>query len=132
MDVDFSISINGCFAVSKNRRNLEVSTSEDLGSDDLLLRKWNKYLFENVIPIVLKKFFLPIFPKFGYETLSMGQNVVNRLNVNLKVFRGTLAIDDGYFSDKIFKKSPDLVKLMAKLEFPVFVDTPKSIIGKLE
>ncbi|KAF0500627.1 Sacsin [Gigaspora margarita] len=157
---DFSISINGCFAVSKNRRNLEVSTSEDLASDDLLLRKrlWNKYLFENVIPIAWKKFLSEVKNHVSFEQIytlwpvpadrssrnldmkrclwvNLLQNVVNQLDVNLKVFRGPLgylSIDDGYFSDKTFKRSPDLVKLLAKLEFPVFVDIPESIVAKLE
>ncbi|KAF0538222.1 Sacsin [Gigaspora margarita] len=157
---DFSISINGCFAVSKNRRHLEVSTNEDLASDDVLLRKglWNKYLFENVIPVAWKKFLSEVKNYVSFKQIytlwpipadqfsrnldtkrclwaNLLQNVVNQLDVNLKVFRGPLdylSINDGYFADKTFKNSPDLLKLLTKLKFPVFVDIPESIVAKLE
>ncbi|CAG8460344.1 12688_t:CDS:2 [Dentiscutata erythropus] len=166
IEEDFSISINGCFAVSKNRRNLENSINKDLAPDDPLLRKgeWNKYLFEDVIPIAWKKFlcemknyvsfeqiytFWPIPPiptEGSSENLDkkrglwakLLQKVVNQLDVDLKVFRGPLdylSINNGYFfDDDKFKKSksPDLLKLLAKLKFPVFVDIPKLIVDKLK
>ncbi|CAG8534630.1 14310_t:CDS:2, partial [Racocetra fulgida] len=157
---DFSISINGCFAVSKNRRHLESSTHEDLASDDLLLRKglWNKYLFENVIPIAWKKFLSEVKNYVSFEQIytlwpipshgssknldvkhclwaNLLQNVVDQLDINLEIFRGPLdylSINNGYFADKTFSKSPDLLKLLAKLKFPVIVDIPESIVIKLE
>ncbi|KAF0558050.1 Sacsin [Gigaspora margarita] len=160
IEEDFSISINGCFAVSKNRRHLEVSTNEDLASDDVLLRKglWNKYLFENVIPVAWKKFLSEVKNYVSFKQIyklwpvpadrssrnldtkrclwaNLLQNVVNQLDVNLKVFRGPLdylSVNDGYFADKTFKNSPDLLKLLTKLKFPVFIDIPESIVAKIE
>ncbi|CAG8578635.1 2163_t:CDS:2 [Gigaspora margarita] len=157
---DFSISINGCFAVSKNRRSLNVSINEDSASDDSFLRKglWNKYLFENVIPVAWKKFLSEVKNYVSFEQIytlwptptdqssrnldmkrclwaNLLQNVINRLDVDQEVFRGPLdylSVNDGYFADKTFKSSPDLLKLLAKLEFPVFVDIPESIVAKLE
>ncbi|CAG8714492.1 3291_t:CDS:2, partial [Dentiscutata heterogama] len=158
---DFSISINGCFAVSKNRRHLENSmTNDDLASDDLLLRKglWNKYLFEDIIPVAWKRFlsevknyvsfneiytFWPIPMNGYYRNLdekrclwaNLLQNVINQLNPDMQVFRGPskyLSINNGYLAAKTFGRFSELSKLMAKLRFPVFADIPESIVVKLE
>ncbi|CAH1763162.1 6213_t:CDS:2 [Entrophospora sp. SA101] len=49
---EFSILVNGYFAVSKNRRNIEAFVNDDLSEDSLprLRAYWNKYLFTHLIP----------------------------------------------------------------------------------
>ncbi|CAG8502476.1 16930_t:CDS:2, partial [Cetraspora pellucida] len=157
---DFSVSINGCFAVSKNRRHLEVSMDDDLAPDDLLRLKgaWNKYLFEKVIPIAWEKLLSQVaecisfkqiytlwpIPQDGYSRrldensclwANLLQNVVNQIDPNLYVFRGPskyLSINNGYLTDKTFSKSTVLSEIMAKLEFPIFTNIPDSIVYTLE
>ncbi|CAG8553264.1 9550_t:CDS:2, partial [Cetraspora pellucida] len=133
---DFSVSINGCFAVSA----------------------WNKYLFEKVIPIAWKKLlsqaaecisFKQIYtlwpiPKDGYSRrldensclwANLLQNVVNQIDPNLYVFRGPskyLSINNGYLTDNTFSKSTILSEIMTKLEFPIFANMPDSIVYTLE
>ncbi|CAG8692043.1 30299_t:CDS:2 [Gigaspora margarita] len=159
---DFSISINGCFAVSKNRRHLEISMNEDLAPGDLLRLKgaWNRYLFEKAIPEAWKILLTEIIKikSISYETIytfwplpadgssreldtkfclwnNLLQNVINLLEPDLKVFRGPsgyLSINDGYLADKKFNKSSDLSNILEKLGFPIFVKIPESVVAKLE
>ncbi|CAG8556133.1 9278_t:CDS:2 [Cetraspora pellucida] len=159
---DFSISINGCFAVSKNRRHLEISMDEDLAPGDMLRLKgaWNRYLFEKAIPEAWKKLLTEIIKirSVSYEKIytfwplpvdkpsreldnksclwkNLLQNVINRLETDLGVFRGPsgyLSINDGYLIDKDFRKSSDLSRILEKLGFPIFVEIPEQIVVKLK
>ncbi|CAG8503482.1 6900_t:CDS:2, partial [Cetraspora pellucida] len=157
---DFSVSVNGCFAVSKNRRNLEVSMDEDLASGDLLRLKstWNRYLFENVIPVAWNKLLSQVKEYVSFEQIytlwpipadgfyreldekdclwfNLLQNVINQLDPSLCVFRGPskyLSISDGYLNDKKFDKFTVLSEILIKLEFPIFVNIPEPIVTKLE
>ncbi|CAG8449298.1 15689_t:CDS:2 [Dentiscutata heterogama] len=157
---DFSVSINGCFAVSKNRRHLEISMDEDLAPGDLLRLKgaWNRYLFEKTIPEAWKKLLTEIVENVSYEKIytfwpipangssqvldtkyslwkNLLQDLINLLEPNLGVFRGPsgyLSMNDGHLNDKNFCKSSDLSKILEKLGFPIFVEIPESIVAKLE
>ncbi|KAF0529726.1 Sacsin [Gigaspora margarita] len=157
---DFSVSVNGCFAVSKNRRNLETSMDEDLASGDLLRLKsmWNRYLFEKVIPVAWKKFLSHVKKYVSFEQIytlwpipangsfreldekdclwiDLLQNVIDQLDPSLSVFRGPskyLSINNGNLNDKKFCKSSVLSEILAKLEFPIFVNIPEPIVTKLE
>ncbi|CAG8458307.1 12515_t:CDS:2 [Dentiscutata heterogama] len=120
---DFSVSVNGCFAVSKNRRNLEISMDEDLVPGDLLRLKgaWNRYLFEKAIPEAWKKLLTEIIKinnrNVSHENIytlwplpangssqeldtkyclwkNLLQDLINLLEPNLKVFCGP----SGYLS----------------------------------
>ncbi|CAG8641853.1 19318_t:CDS:2, partial [Dentiscutata erythropus] len=120
---DFSVSINGCFAVSKNRRHLEISMDEDLVQGDLLRLKgaWNRYLFEKAIPEAWKKLLTEIIKiknkNVSHENIytfwplpvdgssqefdtknclwrNLLQDLINLLEPNLQVFRGP----SGYLS----------------------------------
>ncbi|CAG8463447.1 20676_t:CDS:2 [Gigaspora margarita] len=157
---DFSVSVNGCFAVSKNRRNLENSMDDDMASGDLLRLKstWNRYLFEKVIPIAWKNLLSHVKDYVSFEQIytlwpipadgsfreldekdclwfNLLQNVINQLDPNLCVFHGPskyLSINDGYLNDKKFDKSSVLSEILTKLDFPIFVNIPDSIVDKLE
>ncbi|CAG8475363.1 10295_t:CDS:2 [Dentiscutata erythropus] len=157
---DFSVSINGCFAVSKNRRHLEISMDEDLAPGDLLRLKgaWNRYLFEKAIPEAWKKLLTEIVENVSHEKIytfwpistngssqeldtkyslwkNLLQDLINLLDPNLGVFRGPsgyLSINDGHLNDKNFCKSSDLSEIMEKLGFPIFVEIPESIVANLE
>ncbi|CAG8555991.1 6851_t:CDS:2 [Racocetra persica] len=159
---DFSVSINGCFAVSKNRRRLESSMNDDLASGDMLLLKgaWNKYLFEKAIPEAWKKLLAEVIKIKGvsYEKIytfwplpvdkpsrelntksclwkDLLQNVINRLEPGLEVFRGPsgyLSIKSGYLTDENFCKSLDLSRILEKLGFPIFVKIPEQIVAKFQ
>ncbi|CAG8537929.1 7365_t:CDS:2, partial [Racocetra fulgida] len=150
---DFSVSINGCFAVSKNRRRLE--------SDMLLLKgAWNRYLFEKAIPEAWKKLLTEVIKikSVSYEKIytlwplpvdkssrelnaksclwkDLLQNVINHLEPDLEVFRGPseyLSINSGYLTDENFCKSSDLSRILEKLGFPIFVKIPEQIVAKLK
>ncbi|CAG8820980.1 40860_t:CDS:10, partial [Gigaspora margarita] len=136
MENNFSISINGCFAVSKNRRHLEISISIDLASDDILRRKslWNKYLFEHVIPIAWKNIFESSLETRHCLWVNLLQNVINQLDDDMQVFRGPLgylSIKNGHLIDEYFEKSPKLSELIAKLGIPILI-IPKLIVTKLK
>ncbi|CAG8738458.1 25509_t:CDS:2, partial [Dentiscutata erythropus] len=138
---DFSVSINGCFAVSKNRRHLEASMDDDL----VIPIAWKKLLSQAAENVSFEQIYTlwPI-PKDGLSQrldensclwANLLQNVINQIDPKLYVFRGPskyLSINDGYLIDKKFVKSTILSEILTKLEFPIFVNTPESIVSKLE
>ncbi|CAG8604470.1 30224_t:CDS:2, partial [Racocetra persica] len=129
-------------------------------SGDLLRLKstWNRYLFENVIPVAWKKLLSQVKEDVSYEQIytlwpipadgsyreldekdclwfNLLQNVINQLDPSLYVFRGPskyLSIKDGYLNDKKFDKFTVLSEILTRLEFPIFVNIPEPIITQLE
>ncbi|CAG8792645.1 7874_t:CDS:2, partial [Gigaspora rosea] len=141
---DFSVSVNGCFAAL----------------DDLLSLKsmWNRYLFEKVIPVTWEKFLSHVKKYISFEQIytlwpilangsfweldekdclwiDLLQKVINQFDPSLSVFCGPskyLSINNGNLNDKKFDKSSVLLEILAKLEFPIFVNIPEPIVNKLE
>ncbi|CAG8533019.1 9070_t:CDS:2, partial [Dentiscutata heterogama] len=129
-------------------------------SGDLLRLKssWNRYLFEKVIPVAWKKLLSHVKEYVSFEQIytlwpipadgsfrelnekdclwfNLLQNVINQIDPNLGTFRGPskyLSINDGHLNDKKFGKSSALSEILAKLNFPIFVNIPEPIIDKLE
>ncbi|RIB25734.1 hypothetical protein C2G38_2273950 [Gigaspora rosea] len=128
--------------------------------DDLLSLKsmWNRYLFEKVIPVTWEKFLSHVKKYISFEQIytlwpilangsfweldekdclwiDLLQKVINQFDPSLSVFCGPskyLSINNGNLNDKKFDKSSVLLEILAKLEFPIFVNIPEPIVNKLE
>ncbi|CAG8609947.1 5338_t:CDS:2, partial [Funneliformis caledonium] len=127
ISMPFSISVNGYFAVSTNRRSLwTVADNEDLAADAIARLKvsWNQYLFENVLPKAWVRFLreLPFkvpkiqsgdmykfWPICTHDTGSMSnfckdllKNVIENLDVKDKVFEGPSLTNSSVFEGSEF------------------------------
>ncbi|RIB06353.1 hypothetical protein C2G38_2046856 [Gigaspora rosea] len=120
----FRVSINGHFAVTNNRRGLWSGETNYSSSDSLanLKIKWNKYLFEEVIPQAWVKFiiklqayvdqkeayykFWPIADQTQFVSLEFFsdilKNMIKKINQDDEIFWENgqmLSLSTGYFSD---------------------------------
>ncbi|CAG8504108.1 1313_t:CDS:10, partial [Gigaspora margarita] len=152
IDTPFRVSINGHFAVTNNRRDLWFEGARDLISDSLanLKVKWNKYLFEEVIPQAWVKFiiklqshikqkeayykFWPIADQTQFISLrffeGLLENMIRKLTADDEIFceknGQILSISKGYFPDESCAEN-DIPDILSKIGFPIINATSEII-----
>ncbi|CAG8752131.1 28791_t:CDS:2, partial [Dentiscutata erythropus] len=153
-DTPFRVSINGHFAVTNNRRDLHSGEARDSIDDFVGLKiKWNKYLFEEVIPQAWVKFIIKIqshvkqkeaYYKFWPITdpthvslkffNGLLENMIRKLNADDEIFceknGQMLSILKGYFPDKSCDEH-DIPNILSEIGFPV-INAPSEIIEVLK